>query len=527
MAKKKPVEFDYNTAAKPRTVTVDGVPVFCAHDKLVDLPKVIPNPGNPNQHPPEQIKALAAIIASTGWRLPITVSKRSGFVVKGHGRLQAAALKGWTQVPVDYQDYASEAEEYADLIADNRLAELSRVDNKMLVDLINEMDSGEIPIEMTGYTEDDIEAILAALSGEGDSEDDGSDGDGQLAGTSDFTMTQAGDLWLLGGHRLICGSATDAATIERLMDGEKAQMVNTDPPYGVSYTGCADKSKVWAPLENDELTGDNLLKELLMPSFKNYVAHTKEDAAFYIWHASSTRRDFEDAMTAAGLVEKQYIIWVKNHFVMGRNDYQWKHEPCFYAEKAGHTAKWTGDRSQTTTWLATLRGENEMGTTLTGGVVLTDGQGGTVYISEKPPRGKKIRYIRLKNGKPVYLYTEDKQSTVWEVTKDTQIEHPTQKPVELAIRAITNSSEPGDVVVDFFAGSGSTLLGAEMAGRRCYSVELSPHYCDLIVKRYVKQTGNAAVLCERDGERIPYMRLAAQLEAEEAEAKVKAKPSEE
>lgn len=151
-----------------------------------------------------------------------------------------------------------------------------------------------------------------------------------------------------------------------------------------------------------------------------------------------------------------------------------------------------------------LRGRDGTATTLSGGVVLTDGQGGKVYLSSTPPKGKKIRYIRLSEGRSVTLYPENKQTTVWEVARETKTEHPTQKPVEIPLTAITNSSETGDLVIDFFGGSGSTLIAAEMAGRRCYTMELDPKYCDVIVNRYVKMTGNIGVTLERDGEMLPY-----------------------
>ena len=144
--------------------TAAGVPVYCAHDKIVETVKLVPNPANPNTHPNEQIKMLAKIIKASGWRQPITVSNRSGYIVKGHGRLMAAQLAGLDEVPVDYQDYASEAEEYADLIADNRIAELSEIDNKLLADVFAEIDTGEIDIDQTGYTETEIEQIVTSLA---------------------------------------------------------------------------------------------------------------------------------------------------------------------------------------------------------------------------------------------------------------------------------------------------------------------------------------------------------------------------
>jgi DNA modification methylase len=191
------------------------------------------------------------------------------------------------------------------------------------------MDTGEVPVELTGYSEEDLADIIAAMEGADDTQDDKADA---VPMPDNIPMSKAGDIWNLGHHRLLCGSATDKAAVARLMAGEKAQMVNTDPPYGVSYETQSGKFDM---IKNDDLTGDDLMGTLLLPAFKNYVEHTEDEAAFYIWHASSTRRDFEDAMTAAGIVEKQYIIWVKTAPVLGRADYQWEHEPCFYAEKAG------------------------------------------------------------------------------------------------------------------------------------------------------------------------------------------------
>lgn len=498
------ITIDYNTEATPRAVTSDGVPVFCSYDQLEQLNKIIPNPLNPNHHGDEQIRLLAEIIKSTGWRGCITVSTRSGFIVKGHGRLKAAQYNHAQEAPVEYQEYASEAEEYADLIADNRLAELATMDDEKLAGMIKEMNLDEVPLELTGYTEADLAELLGALDAGELDPDNGVDNEIEEA---EELITLPGDLWLLGPHRLICGDSTDDDTIARLMNGEKAQLINTDPPYGVSYESNGGDTK-WKKIAGDDLTQDDLMTELLIPVFKQYVKNSRDDAAFYIWHASSTRRDFEDAMIAAGIMEKQYIIWVKNSIVLGRADYQWSHEPCFYAEKAGQSAKFCGDRTQRTTWKVVQRTTNDAAAILTGGIVVTDGNGAKLFIQEKPPKGKKARHIRLTSGKPCYLYDESKSTTVWEVSRESKTVHPTQKPVELATRAIMNSTEAGDLIVDFFGGSGSTLIGAQLTGRRANSCELEPQYCDAIVRRYLEVSGNTDVVCIRDGKEVPIAELA-------------------
>lgn len=490
---------EYRTQAEPRA-NIGEIPVFCAFDELVDIGKVVPNPKNPNQHPKKQIDMLAKIIKAQGWRQPITISNRSGLIVKGHGRLQAAIMLGCDKVPVDYQNYATEAEEIADLTADNRIAELADMSDELLGEILSDIDLQEFPIELTGYTEEDLEDLIGSIA---DEEPESTDQDDEKEQTLP-PMSRKGDLWLLGEHRLICGDATDEATIERLMNGEKGAMVHTDPPYGVSYV---TQSGNFSMIKNDDKTHDDLYYKLLLPAFNNYRKYTIEKAAFYIWHASSTRRDFEDAMTAAGLMENQYIIWVKNGITLGHADYQWAHEPCFYASRAGISPNFYGDRAQHTVWRVTTRTDGQMMTVLGNGIVLTDGTGKKLYISENPPKGKKIRYLRTEQGVPVDLFTEDAMQTVWEVARETNTLHPTQKPVEIPRRAIENSSQPGEIVLDFFGGSGSTLIAAEKTGRRCYTTELDPCYSDVIISRYVTETGNIGVTCVRDGKEYSYIDL--------------------
>lgn len=495
------MKITYRTQAEAKA-SADGIPVFCAFDRLADPRDLIGNPRNPNRHPQEQIELLAHIIQSQGWRAPITVSNRSGFVVRGHGRLAAALSFGAKEVPVDYQNYASDAEEWADLIADNRLAELSEIDNTKIADLIADLDAGGGPVILTGYDEKEIENILVAITGEGDAEADGIDDEAPLP---EIPMSRPGDLWILGDHRLLCGSATDAKAIKRLMDGDLAHLVFTDPPYGVSYVSQSGKFEM---LKNDDMQNDTLVNDLLLPAFRNAVTYTIDDAAFYIWHASWTRKDFYCAMTAAGLQERQEIIWAKNGIVLGHDHYQWAHEPCFYCTKAGGgTLRFFGDRAQHTVWKVTRRASGSMETTVSGGITVTDGAGGKLHITDKPPKDKKSRYLRIEKDKGVYLFSPDKRTTLWEVSRESRSEHPTQKPVELAVRAIQNSSQEGEIVLDLFGGSGTTLIGAEMTRRRARLTEIDPKYVDVIVNRYVRITGNAGAVCIRDGTELPYAKL--------------------
>jgi hypothetical protein len=215
-------------------------------------------------------------------------------------------------------------------------------------------------------------------------------------------------------------------------------------------------------------------------------------------------------MASAGLTERQYLIWYKDSLILGHCDYQVAHEPCFYAAKDGETPKFYGDRKQESVLTVTARAGGAMETVIGNGIILTDGKGSKLYIKKKQPKGKKVRYIRMDEDTPVYLYDEENTSTVWQVDRPSNPLHPTQKPVELPMRAIENSSHEDDLVIDFFGGSGSTLLGAEFTGRRCNTIEYEPAYCDVIVSRYVTETGNIGVTCVRDGEELDYITMVRQ-----------------
>ena len=238
---------DYKTEAKPKA-TAGGVPVFCAHDAIVAIDKLVPNPKNPNQHPEEQINLLGRIIKATGWRQPITVSNRSGFIVKGHGRLLAAREAGITAAPVDYQEYATEAEEYADLVADNRLAELAELDKGKLAELFAEFDPETL--ELTGYSEEeaeDIQNLIADMDINAEIAEDMV----PAAEIDEEPVTEPGDVWILGKNKLICGDSTAAETYEALMGDERASLIITDPPYNVDYTG---KTETQMKIKNDNMS---------------------------------------------------------------------------------------------------------------------------------------------------------------------------------------------------------------------------------------------------------------------------------
>jgi len=241
-------------------------------------------------------------------------------------------------------------------------------------------------------------------------------------------ITKLGDVWMLGKHRLACGDSTSSGAFTKLMNGQQADLVLTDPPYNVDYEGATkDKLKI----QNDKMQDEQFL-QFLTDAFTRMYEHSKKGAAIYVFHADSEGYNFRTAFKQAGYSLRQCLIWVKNSLVMGRQDYQWQHEPILYGWKDGASHVWYADRKQT-----------------------------TLVEFDRPQKSA---------------------------------EHPTMKPVGLCGYFIANSSKEGDIVLDPFGGSGSTLIACEQTGRTCYIVELDEKYCDVIVKRYETFTGEKGVL---------------------------------
>jgi DNA modification methylase len=314
--------------------------------------------------------------------------------------------------------------------------------------------------------------------------------DDQLPGGGKGKLaSKAGKIYQLGNHRLLCGDATEEEAIEDLMSGKKAAMVHTDPPYGVKYDSQAHGGK-FEMIKNDDKM-DNDLVNLLAPAFSNAAKHTDRNGAWYVWHASSARQDFTFAMRTVAIIERQYLIWVKPSSTLGWSHYQQQHEPCFYAAREDAKIKWYGNRQQMTIWRAALKTKKELATVVGSGIQVSNMEDGShIYIVKKPPKNKKARNYRLEEGQSLLLTSDQEGGDAWEVAWETGHrgghEHPNQKPVELAERAINNSSRAGEIVLDLFLGSGTTLIAAEKLGRICYGAELDPKYCDLIRRRWAE-----------------------------------------
>lgn len=440
-----------------------------------------PDPTNARERTPENMAAIKSSLQRFGQVTPV-VTKADGTIMKGNGTWLVAKELGWKNIARIFIGAGNEdqASEYA--LADNQSALLSKWNADRLKAQIDGIRArGTDPLAL-GFNERDLQALLAKAKKTGaDSNNWGN------AAPSGKARSKAGDLWQLGEHRLLVADSRDAKAIKRLMGGRKAQMVFTDPPYGVSYEDDKGRS-----VRNDKLRQDDLAK-FLIPCFKNAADFATSDAAFYIWHASATREDFAYAMKTAGIEERQYLIWAKPQLVLGHADYHWSHEPCFYAGHAGAKPAWYGTRSETTVWRIGTHGADDQAITLGNGLLLTDGKGGELYLGKKPA-AKKARHLRLEAGKPLHVGDGQGQGTVWEVSREAggNEYHPNQKPTELAIKAMENSTAPGQAVLDLFGGSGSTLAAAETAGRHAFVVELEPKYADAILTRWERMTKRKA-----------------------------------
>lgn len=391
--------------------------------------KLLPYARNARTHSDEQVMQIAASIAEFGFTNPI-LAGADGVIVAGHGRLAAANKLGLSMVPVVVLDHLSATQRRALVIADNRIAENAGWDDAMLRVELEALQDDDFDLSITGFDLDD----LADLQGDEDGDGSGSDQDNAVPEVSETVISQPGDVWLLGKHRLLCGDSTLVDSYTQLLLGETVDLVFTDPPYNVNYANSA-KDKLRG--KNRAILNDNLgdgFYDFLLAALTPTLAHCR--GAIYIAMSSSELDVLQGAFRAAGGHWSTFIIWAKNTFTLGRADYQRQYEPILYGWPEGAQRHWCGDRDQGDVWQINKPAKNDL--------------------------------------------------------------HPTMKPVELVERAIRNSSKPGQVVLDPFGGSGTTLIAAEKAGRVARLIELDPKYVDVIVRRWQDWTGQQATR-EADG----------------------------
>ena len=399
----------------------------------MNIELLIPYENNPRNND-KAVEAVAKSIKEFGFKVPIIIDKNN-VIVAGHTRLKAAKKLGLKDVPVIVADDLTDDQIKAFRLADNKVGEIATWNDELLLEELKQID-----FDMTMFNfEEPLEATL--------NEDD-FDIDEAIESIS-VPVSKRGQIWLLGNHKLICGDSTTDDVLT-LMGGEKADLYLSDPPYNVAVSNSQGMT-----IENDDMS-DSEFKEFLSKAFYQVERVLKNGAAFYVFHADTEGLNFRAALLENGLTIKQNLIWVKNQFIVGRQDYQWQHEPCLYGWKEGASHYFTKNRKQST--------------------IIDDSINFDLLTAEElRTMLKDIQTSILKFDKP---------------SKNT--DHPTMKPLSLIERLIRNSSRKGQLVLDTFGGSGTTLLAAEKLNRKCYMVEYDPKYVDVIIQRYEELTGTKA-----------------------------------
>jgi DNA modification methylase len=395
---------------------------------------LIPYINNSRRHSDSQVAQIAASIKEFGWTNPVLVDGSNGLIA-GHGRLMAARKLGMKEIPVIELAHLSETQKKALIIADNKLALNSDWDTELLTLELQELLGEEYDLDLLGFDKDELDALLNVIEGTNGLTDEDA-----VPEFPDKPKTKLGDIYILGNHRLMCGDSTSINAVEKLMDGNKADMVFTDPPYNIGFGGTMSSTSKngvlqsyvtenakHRPIENDKKEESefyDFISEVLS------IIQIKCAGAWYISFGSANLHELLRPITDIGMEYKSIIIWVKNQSPMGGGAYRRKYEPIVYGNFSGD-----------------------------------------FY------------------GRP---YAED---DVWEFdrTKKNDL-HPTMKPVDLVKNALNHGSKSGDIVLDLFGGSGSTMIASEEIGRKARLMELDPKYCDVIVKRWEDFTGKQAIL---------------------------------
>jgi DNA modification methylase len=416
---------------------------------------------NARTHSPEQIQKLAASIREFGFTNPILVDG-TGTVVAGHARLSAALELGLEQVPTIELRHLSDAQRRAYVLADNRLALDAGWDEQLLAEELAALADEGFGLEVVGFSDTELAALLEPELPEE-----------TVPPVPDTPVSTLGDLWILGEHRVLCGDATDADVLERVLAGRSAACVWTDPPYNVAVEGAA------GAILNDSMSEEAFAK-FLKATFEALIAAMAPGAPIYVAHSDTGGYTFRRAFIEAGFHLASCLIWRKNSLVLSHADHHWQHEPILYGWKPGESHPWFGGRDKTTILEFEEPAFQQVGDNAWQIVI-----GQTVLIV----RGEALTV----EGAPGTVFLEDKPVS--------SPEHPTMKPVALVARMLRNSARRGAIVLDPFGGSGSTLMACEALGMRARLVELDPRFVAVIIRRWQNVTGAEATL-EGDGRKF-------------------------
>lgn len=412
----------------------------------VQTSDLILDPQNARKHNRKNIDAIKSSLQTFGQRRPLVVMPDM-IVIAGNGTLVAMRELGWTDcaVTITPEDWTEEqAKAYA--LADNRTAELAEWDNTQLATTLASLEDAGWPVQDLGFEQSSFDDDANVVQDEVPDKPEKA------------TRSKLGQLWKLGEHRLLVGDGTDLEDYKRLMGGNEADCVFTDPPYNVAYEGGTDDALT---IQNDNMS-DADFAEFLHKAYSSMYEVTKPGGGIYVCHADTGGGVFRYKLVDTGWLLKQCLIWVKDAFVLSRQDYHWQHEPILYGWKPGAAHSWYGRRIRSTI----LDGETNL--------------------------------AELKKHELIEVLQEiaEASTIIREPRPRRNSEHPTMKPVPLVARLLANSTKRGDIVLDPFGGSGSTLIAAAQMERSCYTIELDPRYADVIIERWENLTGQQAELAE-------------------------------
>ncbi len=424
----------------------------------VKIDKLKPYENNARTHSEEQVEKIANSIKEFGFINPVIIDSDYG-IIAGHGRVLGAQLLGMKEVPCLFVEDLTDVQKRAYILADNKLALDAGWDDEILRQEIKALDDLNFDVSIAGFDIDDFDFTQSDI----EFEEDDYDVEAKLP---EIPKAKYGDIYQLGEHIVMCGDSTNPEDIEKLTGGEIMDLCVTDPPYNVNY-GSINESGYGKERDNgNKILNDNMDDEsfyyFLLAFYEQMLRVLKDGGAYYIFHSDTEGYNFRKALRDAGGVVKQNLIWVKNALVLGRQDYQWKHEPCLYGWKEGAGHYFIDDRTQTTVF---------------------EDKADLDKLSKEELK-EMIEEI-LADKMPTTIIHEDKP-----LKNDI---HPTMKPIRLVSRLIKNSSKVGEKVIDFFGGSGSTLISCEHLGRKCYTIELDPKYVDVIIDRWETLTGKVAI----------------------------------